>query len=38
VVPSRRNVHYSKVRDVGKLLKAVNDVCFGNLRVRARVA
>jgi len=38
VVPSRRNVYeenygfvrYSKVRDVGKLLKAVNVVCFGN--------
>lgn len=46
VVPSRRNfngeyygfVRFSKVRDVGKLLKAMNDVCFGNFRVRARVS
>jgi len=46
VVPSKRNVHgelygfvrFSKDRDVGKLLKAVNVVCFGNFRVRAKVA
>jgi hypothetical protein len=46
VVPSRRNadgeyygfVRYSKVRDVGKLLKAVNAVCVGNFYVRVRVA
>jgi len=45
VVPSRRNVHgeyygfvhFSKVRDVGKLSKVVNAVCFGNFRVRVRV-
>jgi len=46
VVPSRRNaigevygfVCFSKVRDIGKLLKAVNAVCFGSYRVRAKVA
>ena len=46
VVPSRRNangevygfVRFSKVRDVGKLLKAVNAVCFSNYRVRAKIA
>jgi len=46
VVPSRRNVdeelyrfvRYSNVRDVSKLLKAVNSVCFGNFRVKAKVA
>jgi hypothetical protein len=45
VVPSRRNVNgeiygfvrFSKVRDVGKLLKAVNAVYFGNFRVRATI-
>jgi hypothetical protein len=45
VVPSRRNgngedyvfVRFSKVRDVGKLLKAVNVVCSGNYRVRAKI-
>lgn len=46
VVPSRRNVlgevygfvKFSNVRDVDKLLKVINFVLFGNLRVRARVA
>lgn len=46
VVPSKRNVNgelygfvrYSNVRDVSKLLKAVNVVCFGNFRVQAKVA
>lgn len=46
VVPSRRNlrgeyygfVKFSQVRDVGKLLKAVNAVWFGNFRVNARLA
>ncbi|AES78899.1 hypothetical protein MTR_7g050780 [Medicago truncatula] len=46
VVPSRRNlygemygfVRFSKVRDVGKLLHAVNAVCFGSFRIRVRVA
>jgi len=46
VVPSKRNIHgkiygfvrFSKVRDLGKLLKAVNAVWFGNFRVNARVA
>jgi len=45
-VPSRQNVHgelygfvqFSKVKDVGKLLKVVNVVCFGHFRVRAKVA
>ena len=31
-------VRFSKVRDVGKLLKAVNVVYFGNYRVRATIA
>jgi len=46
VIPNKRNVHgelygfvrFSKVRDVGKLLKAVNAVCFGNFQVKAKVA
>jgi len=46
VVPSRHNfygeyygvVRFSKVRDVGKLLKAINTVWFGNFRVNSRVA
>jgi len=46
VVPRRKNangegfgfVRFSKVRDVGKLLKVVNAVCFGNYRVRAKIA
>lgn len=46
VVPSRRNalgevygfVKFSNVRDVDKLLKALNSVWFGNLRVQAKVA
>jgi hypothetical protein len=45
-VPCKRNVNgemygfviFSKVKDVDKLLKAVNVVCFGNFRVRAKVA
>ena len=45
-MPSRRNangevygfVRFSKVRDVGKLLKVVNVVCFGNYRIRAIIA
>jgi hypothetical protein len=31
-------VRYSNVRDVAKLVKALNAVCFGDFRVRARVA
>jgi len=46
VVSSKRNIHgeyygfvrFSKVRDVGKLLKAVNAIWFGNFRVNATVA
>jgi len=46
VVPNRCNVfgerygfvRYSNVRDVGKLLKAVNAVCFGNFHIKAKVA
>jgi len=46
VVPSKQNVNreifgfvrYSKVKDFGKLLKAVNVVCFVHFRVRAKVA
>ena len=46
VIPRRRNasgeffgfVRFSKVRDVGKLLKAVNAVTFGNYRIQAKVA
>jgi len=46
VVPRKCNVkeeHYgfvriSNVRDVGKLLKAVNSFCFGNFLIKARVA
>jgi len=46
VVPNRCNVYgerygfvrYSNVRDVGKLLKAVNAVCFGNFHIKAKVA
>jgi len=46
VVPNKPNVNgemygfvrFSKVRDVSKLLKAVNAVCFGNFRVMAKVA
>lgn len=46
MVPGKRNVHgelygfvrFLKVKDVGKLLKEVNDVCLGNFRVRAKVA
>lgn len=46
VVPRERNtngevygfVRFSKVRDVGKLLKAVNVICFGNFRVWVKVA
>ena len=45
-VPRRRNangdmfgfVRFSNMRDVGKLLKAVNAVYFGNYRVRAKLA
>ncbi|GAU33774.1 hypothetical protein TSUD_393360 [Trifolium subterraneum] len=45
-VPRKRNVHgevfgfvkFSKVKDVNKLSKALNTVCFGNYRVHARVA
>ena len=33
-----RFVRYAKVRDVGKLLKAVNNVCFGQYCVRAVLA
>lgn len=46
VVPNRCNVHgehygfvrYSNVRDVCKLLKVVNAVCFGNFKIKAKVA
>jgi len=46
VVPARRNVDgevygfviYSNVRDVCKLLKVVNSVCFGNFNILAKVA
>lgn len=46
VVPSKRNVYgklygfvrYSNVKDVSKLLKAVNAVCFGNFGVIAKLA
>lgn len=46
VVPSKCNsfgeaygfVRYSNVKDVGKLLKAVNAVWFGNFRIFAKVA
>lgn len=46
VVPARRNVdedvygfvRYSNVRDVCKLLKAVNSVCFRNFNIVAKVA
>lgn len=46
VVPRRLNalgefygfVKFSNVRDVDKLLKAINSVWFGNLRVRPKVA
>ena len=31
-------MRYSNVRDISKLLKAVNSVCFGNVRVKAMVA
>jgi len=31
-------VRYAKVRDVDKLLKALNSVCFGQYRVRAVLA
>lgn len=31
-------VRFSKVRDVGKLLRAVNAVCFGSFRVQAKIA
>jgi hypothetical protein len=31
-------VHYSNVRDVCKLLKAVNVVCFGHFQIKAKVA
>ena len=31
-------MRYSNVRDISKLLKAVNSVCFGNVRVKAKVA
>jgi hypothetical protein len=31
-------VRFSNVRDVDKLVKALNAVCFGDFRVRARVA
>ncbi|MCI22813.1 RNA recognition motif, partial [Trifolium medium] len=42
----KRNVHnnkfgfvrYSKVRDVTKLLRAINDISFGKFRIWARVA
>jgi hypothetical protein len=45
VVPSKRNVNgeiygfvrFSKVKDVDKLLKVVNDVCFKIFRVMAKV-
>jgi len=46
VVPSKRNangevygfVRFANVCNVSKLLKAVNDVCFGQFHVRAKVA
>lgn len=46
VVPARHNVdgevygfvRYSNVRDVCKLLKVVNSVCFGNINIVAKVA
>jgi len=46
VVPSKHNayggvygfVRYSNVRDISKLLKLVNSVYFGNVRVKAKVA
>jgi len=46
VIPARRNmegkvygfVRYSNMRDVCKLLKAVNFVCFGNFKILAKVA
>ena len=46
VLPRHRNangecfgfVRFSKVRDVGKLLKAVNVVTFGSYRIRAKIA
>jgi hypothetical protein len=31
-------VRFSNVRDISKLTKALNAVCFGEFRVRARVA
>lgn len=31
-------VQYAKVRDVDKLLKALNNVCFGQFHVRAKLA
>ncbi|MCH84567.1 sulfate transporter, partial [Trifolium medium] len=45
-VANKRNIHgyrygfvsFSKVRDVTKLLKAINNVSFGNLRIWAKVA
>jgi hypothetical protein len=45
-VAKKRNIHaqpygfakFSKVRDIGKLEKALNAVTFGQFRVRARVA
>jgi len=30
-------VRFTNVRDVGKLLKAVNSVCFSNFQIKARV-
>lgn len=46
VIPSRRNVNrevygfvrFSNVRDVSKLLKVVNSVCYGNFKIVAKVA
>lgn len=46
VIPNRYNVkgerygfvRFSNVRDVSKLLKAVNAVCFGNFHIVAKVA
>lgn len=46
IVPSKRNVsgdsygfvRFANVCNMSKLLKAVNDVYFGNFRVRAKVA
>lgn len=45
VVPSKQNVHgelygfvrFSKVRDVGTLLKLLNAIFFGDFRVRAKM-